>query len=94
MISPIEPVVILVAMPLIFLAAAIPITWQGVGVMELAAIGLLVEDDGITVNQIVGMLLLYRGIEFTWSLVGAVPVVRGGIRIHPDRKPETTALEV
>ena len=92
--APIEPVVILVAMPLIFLAAAIPITWQGVGVMELAAIGLLVEGDGITVNQIVGMLLLYRGIEFTWSLVGAVPVVRGGIRIHPDRKPETTALEV
>jgi hypothetical protein len=50
--------------------------------MELAAIGILVGDGGTTVNQIVGMLLLYRGIEFAWSLLGAVPVLRGGIRIH------------
>ena len=92
--APIEPAVILVAMPLIFLAAAIPITWQGAGVMELAAIGMLVGDGGITVNQIVGMLLLYRGVEFVWSLVGAVPVLRGGVRIHPDRAPETAGSTV
>ena len=92
--APIEPAVILVAMPLIFLAAAIPVTWQGAGVMELAAIGMLVGDGGITVNQIVGMLLLYRGVEFVWSLVGAVPVLRGGVRIHPDRAPETAGSTV
>ncbi|MAH65161.1 MAG: hypothetical protein CMJ27_02040 [Phycisphaerae bacterium] len=92
--APIELAVILVAMPLIFLAAAIPITWQGAGVMELAAIGILVGDGGATVNQIVGMLLLYRGIEFAWSLLGAVPVLRGGIRIHPDRMQGTADAEV
>ena len=92
--APIEPAVILVAMPLIFLAAAIPVTWQGAGVMELAAIGMLVGDGGITVNQIVGMLLLYRGLEFVWSLVGAVPVLRGGVRVHPDREPETAGSTV
>lgn len=91
--APIEPSVILVAMPLIFLAAAIPITWQGAGVMELAAIGILVGDGGVSVNQIVGMLLLYRGIEFTWSLAGAVPIMRGGVRIHPDPTPETLGSE-
>jgi uncharacterized protein (TIRG00374 family) len=92
--APVELSVILVAMPLIFLAAAIPITWQGVGVMELAAIGLLVGDGGVSVNQIVGMLLLYRGIEFAWSLAGAVPVLRGGIRIHPHRTIEPAGSEV
>jgi hypothetical protein len=46
------------------------------------------------VNQIVGMLLLYRGIEFAWSLAGAVPVLRGGIRIHPHRTIEPAGSEV
>lgn len=92
--APVEVSAILVAMPLIFLAAAIPISWQGVGVMELAAIGLLVGDAGTSVNQIVAMLLLYRGIEFAWSLVGAVPILRGGVRIHPERPLETAGSEV
>lgn len=91
--APIDLATILVAMPLIFLAAAVPVTWQGAGVMELVAIGLLVRDDGATVNQVVGMLLLYRGIEFAWSLAGAAPVLRGGIRIHPERAPETAGSE-
>ena len=55
---------------------------------------MLVGDGGTTVNQIVGMLLLYRGVEFAWSLVGAVPVLRGGVRIHPDRTPETAGSTV
>ena len=74
---------ILVAMPIIFIAGAIPITWQGAGVMEIVAIGLLAGTGVASVNQIVAMLLLYRCLELTWGIAGSALLLRGDIEIHP-----------
>ena len=70
-------------MPIIFIAGAIPITWQGAGVMEIVAIGLLAGTGVASVNQIVAMLLLYRCLELTWGIAGSALLLRGDIEIHP-----------
>jgi glycosyltransferase 2 family protein len=75
---------ILVAMPIIFIAASIPLTWQGAGVMEVVGISLLAGVGMANVNQIVAMLLLYRGLELAWGLAGSVLMLRGDIEIHPE----------
>lgn len=77
--------VILAIMPVLFLAAAIPMTWQGVGVMEGLGIVLLATPGLATPNQIIGMLLIYRAYELAWSLGGAALLMRGGVRLHPER---------
>ncbi|MDE0889458.1 MAG: lysylphosphatidylglycerol synthase transmembrane domain-containing protein [Phycisphaerales bacterium] len=74
---------VLVAMPIIFIAAAIPLTWQGAGVMEVVGIGLLAGVGLASVNQIVAMLLLYRCLELAWGLTGSILMLRGDIEIHP-----------
>jgi hypothetical protein len=70
-------------MPIIFIAAAIPLTWQGAGVMEVVGIGLLAGVGLASVNQIVAMLLLYRCLELAWGLTGSILMLRGDIEIHP-----------
>ncbi len=74
---------ILIAMPIIFIAGAIPITWQGAGVMEIVGIGLLAGTGAASVNQIVAMLLLYRCLELAWGVTGSTLLLRGDIEIHP-----------
>ena len=71
-------------MPIIFIAASIPLTWQGAGVMEVVGISLLAGVGMANVNQIVAMLLLYRGLELAWGLAGSVLMLRGDIEIHPE----------
>ncbi|MDG2020376.1 MAG: lysylphosphatidylglycerol synthase transmembrane domain-containing protein [Phycisphaerales bacterium] len=79
---------ILVAMPIIFIAGAIPITWQGAGVMEIVGIGLLAGTGVASVNQIVAMLLLYRCLELAWGVAGSALLLRGDIEIHPNAGKE------
>lgn len=74
---------LLVIMPVLFLAAAVPLTWQGAGVMEVLGIALLAVDGVASVNQVVALLVLYRGLELTWGLSGALLLLGGGIRLHP-----------
>ncbi len=78
--------VILAVMPILFLAAAVPLTWQGAGVMEVLGIALLAMPGVATVNQVVGFLLLYRSLELSWGLVGAALMLGGGISLHPERQ--------
>ena len=77
--------VILAIMPVLFLAAAVPMTWQGVGVMEGLGIVLLATPDLATPNQVIGMLLIYRGYELVWSLIGAALLLKGDVHLHPER---------
>jgi len=77
--------VILAIMPVLFLAAAVPMTWQGVGVMEGLGIVLLATPGLATPNQVIGMLLIYRGYELTWSLIGATLLLKGDVHLHPER---------
>ena len=76
--------VILAVMPILFLAAAVPLTWQGAGVMEVLGIALLAVPGVASVNQVVGLLVLYRCLELTWGLVGASLMTGGGVRLHPE----------
>jgi uncharacterized protein (TIRG00374 family) len=79
--------VILAVMPILFLAAAVPMSWQGVGVMEAMGILILAAPDLATPNQVIGMLLIYRGYELTWSLLGALFLLKGDIHLHPEAEP-------
>lgn len=76
--------VILAIMPILFLAAAVPMSWQGLGVMEALGILLLAMPGLATPNQVIGMLLIYRGYELSWSLIGALLLLRGDIHLHPE----------
>ena len=76
--------VLLAAMPVLFLAAAVPLTWQGVGVMEALGIALLAMPGLATVNQVVGTLLLYRVLELSWALMGGLMLLRGDIQLRSE----------
>ena len=84
-----DPWVIMAIMPVLFLAAAIPMTWQGVGVMEGLGILLLAAPGLATPNEVIGMLLIYRGYELAWSLCGSLLLLKGDIHLHPERYPES-----
>ncbi|BAM03170.1 lysylphosphatidylglycerol synthase transmembrane domain-containing protein [Phycisphaera mikurensis] len=62
---------LLVVLPLCIAAAAVPLTYQGLGVMEALAISTLAAGDSAD-NGIVGMLLFLRGYQLTSGFVGAV----------------------
>jgi uncharacterized membrane protein YbhN (UPF0104 family) len=65
------------AVPVIVLASAIPISPQGAGVMEYFAIKLL-EPQGVTVAQAFALTMSIRLVQIFWNLTGGVFVIRGG----------------
>jgi len=80
---------LLTVVPVLFLAAAIPISPQGIGVMELLAIALIVDPPLATTNQIVGMLLLIRIYQIVYGLLGSIFLFKGDIHLHPqDPQPQ------
>ena len=81
-----ELLVILAAMPVIFLAGAVPLSIQGAGIMELLAVALLAVPDVATANQAIGIMVLYRILEFSWSFMGVPLMLRSGVMLKP---PET-----
>ena len=66
-----------VAVPMIVLAASIPISPQGAGVMEFFAV-LLLAPQGATVAQAFALALCIRAVQVLWNLSGGVFVLRGG----------------
>lgn len=73
---------LLTVVPVLFLAAAVPLTYQGLGVMEGLAIALLLGATA-TENQIVGMLLMIRFYQIFYSLLGSLFLLKGDIHMHP-----------
>jgi hypothetical protein len=65
------------AVPVIVLASAIPISPQGAGVMEYFAIKLL-EPQGVTVAQAFALTMSIRLVQIFWNLTGGFFVLRGG----------------
>lgn len=74
----------LAVIPILILVAAVPISYQGFGFMEVLAIRLLATPGLANANQIVVMLLLIRLFQVFYSLWGSVYVLRGDIRMHPE----------
>ena len=66
-----------VAVPVIVLAGAIPISPQGAGVMEFFAI-LLTKRHGCTVTHAFLLTMSIRLVQMLWNLSGAIFVFRGG----------------
>ncbi len=75
---------LLTVIPVAFLGGALPISYQGLGIMEGIAIPLLVHAESTTASptQIVAMLLLIRLYQIIWSLSGAAFLLRGDIHIR------------
>ena len=65
-----------VAVPVIVLAGAVPISPQGAGVMEFFAIQ-LTKQYGTTVSQAVALTMSIRVVQILWSLLGGLFVLRG-----------------
>lgn len=71
--------VLLAVLPVLFLAATVPLTWQGLGVMEALAFALM---PAVAPNQIVGMLLASRLYRVAYALIGAFYLSRGDLDLH------------
>jgi uncharacterized protein (TIRG00374 family) len=78
---------LLAVLPLVLLAGSVPISPQGIGVMEVLALALLFSPDQpelATANQIVGMLLLFRLCMLAYALLGSLVLLRGDIHLFPE----------
>ena len=80
--------VLLTVLPVLFLAATVPLTWQGLGVMEALAFRLLPD---VAPNEIVGMLLASRLYRVAYALIGAFYLSRGDLNLHAAEDEETTS---
>ncbi len=79
-----------VCVPVIVLAAAIPISFQGAGVMEALTV-LLTHSQGVSVSQAVALAMSVRMVQILWNLAGGVFVLRGGI--HGPTAGEQASLD-
>jgi uncharacterized membrane protein YbhN (UPF0104 family) len=79
-----------VAVPVIVLAGAIPISPQGAGVMEAFAV-LLTRRQGVTVSQAFALTMSIRIVQMLWNLTGGIFVLRGGY--HAPTETEKKELE-
>jgi uncharacterized protein (TIRG00374 family) len=79
---------LLMVVPLLFLVGAIPISYQGFGIMEGVALALLSRPGLATANQVVVMLLLARVYQVLYSLLGSVFLLQGDIHMRPKSDDE------
>lgn len=84
----------LTVLPVLFLAGSVPLTYQGLGVMEALAVAMLLPSAHADANQLVSMLVMIRLFLIIYALVGAVLMLRGDIHLFPqteeaDAAPET-----
>ncbi len=70
------------AVPLMMMMGAVPLTYQGFGVMEAVGIALLSFEGGATRNEVIGMLLLMRIYAVIYGLIGGLCLLRGDINLH------------
>ncbi|QDU33422.1 hypothetical protein KS4_14680 [Poriferisphaera corsica] len=70
-------------LPVIFLAGSMPISYQGLGVMEGLGFAFLASDQFASNNQIVGMLLIMRIFFVIFAILSSFFVLRGNIQLQP-----------
>ena len=70
-------------MPVVVLAGSIPISPQGVGVMEAFAF-YLTRPQGVTLNQALALTMSIRLVGIFWNLVGGFFVLKGGFHAPTD----------
>jgi hypothetical protein len=73
--------------PVLALVGAIPISPQGVGVMESFAV-VLTARQGVTVSQAIALAMSIRIAQMLWNLVAGIFVLRGGYHAPTEREQE------
>jgi uncharacterized membrane protein YbhN (UPF0104 family) len=81
----------LAVVPVLLLAGSVPLTYQGLGVMEWIALTLLLTPNLATANQIIGMLLIFRLFMVAWALTGSIFILRGDIHLFAHEQPPASA---
>lgn len=76
---------LLTVVPVINMSGSIPISYQGLGVMEAVGLPLLVRPGVASANQVIGMLLLVRLCQIVVSLSGVVFLLRGDVSVQAAR---------
>lgn len=84
---PLHPLYYWVAVPVIVLVAAIPISPQGAGVMEYFAI-ILTRAQGATISQAFALTMSIRIVQILWNLTGGIFVIRGGFHAPTPKEQE------
>jgi uncharacterized protein (TIRG00374 family) len=79
-----------VAVPVIVLVGAIPISPQGAGVMEFFAVE-LTRRQGVPTSQAIALAMSIRFTAIFWNLLAGIFVLRGGY--HAPTKTEAHELE-
>jgi len=80
--------VLLNVVPILFMASAVPLAYQGMGLREPLATGLILNPPLATANHIVGMLLLVTVYQVIYALFGALFLLKGDIHMHPEEATE------
>ncbi|QQE11490.1 flippase-like domain-containing protein [Planctomycetota bacterium] len=73
-------------LPVIFLAGSLPISYQGLGVMEGLGFAFLATSDLATNNQVVGMLVLMRIFFVIYAVLSSILVLRGNVHLFPQEE--------
>lgn len=84
------PALMLTVIPVLNLAGSVPLTYQGLGVMEYLGQQMLVRAEP---NHIIGMLLLMRLGQIFYSMLGSAFLLHGDIHLHPDQHETETPEE-
>jgi uncharacterized membrane protein YbhN (UPF0104 family) len=82
-----------VAVPVIVLSGSIPISPQGVGVMEGFAI-LLLRPEGATIAQAFALTMSIRVVQILWNLTGGLFVLRGGFHAPTEQEQHSMDTDV
>lgn len=81
----------LTVLPVLFLAGSVPLTYQGLGVMEALAVAMLLPSPVADANQLVSMLVMLRLFLIMYALIGAVFMLKGDIHLHAQPTPSNDA---
>lgn len=75
--------VMVTALPIVFIVGALPLTFMGLGVMEPTAIALLAGgEDGATANQIIAMLMAWRAYLLAYAIIGGAMMLGKGMHLN------------
>lgn len=81
----------LTVLPVVFLAGSVPLTYQGLGVMEALIVAMLLPSPLADANQLVSMLVLIRLFLIAYALIGALMMLRGDIHLFPQVEQDDEA---
>ena len=76
-------------LPILFVVTALPISYQGLGIVEGLGLHLLVQAPLCTANQLIGMFLLFRVYMVVYGLLGSLFLLGGDIHMHPQDATDT-----